>query len=92
MWQEMIKMKIDRNIVHFKSTPEMCRKEMGGIKSNTVRLLTEEEYNDLLEHPPTKIMITNTESDLRFGRMLSDITYFRSKPIGNVIIGIFSWR
>lgn len=85
-------MKIDRNIVYFRSTPEMYHKEILGIKSNTVRLLSKEEYNDLLKHPPTKIVITNTESDLRFSRVLSDITYFRSKPIGHVIIGIFSWR
>lgn len=85
-------MKLYRNIVDFKSTPEMYHKEIMGIKSNTVRLLSKKEYSDLIEHLPTKIVITNTESDLRFSRMLSDITYFRPKLVGNVIIGIFSWR
>ena len=82
-------MQINNKTIFFYSLPEYYDKEYNGRKSNTVRIVSEEEdaliqVSEFLDY----IWITNTETTIGFNRRLTDITRF---IYNNLIIYIFSW-
>lgn len=83
-------MYIENNIIHFKSDEPHYSKECSGKKANTVRIISDEEHDIILDVIDNLqyICITNTIGDY-FARTLSDITIFK---INSIIIYIFSWR
>ena len=66
-------MDVHDDTIFFNSDPEMFEKEITGVKSNTVRVITNNEIKSHLE-PFGRIEITNTETHMRFRRVISDIT------------------
>ena len=61
-------MKVDQNTIVFSSTPKWYFLEEGGLKPNTVRWLGSGEYHDLLDQPPNRIRITDSNHMRSFSR------------------------
>jgi hypothetical protein len=84
-------MKIEGNVVYFKSVPAMYVKERDGLKNNTVRVVSTEEFEKLMSvHRVEKIHITNTETGDWFRRDITDTT-----PLGSFLhqqIIVISWN
>ena len=83
-------MKIENGILYFNSTHEMYDVEVSYDKSNTVRILTQEEYTLLCSLEPEEIVITEQETAQSFIRTISNITH-----IGGLLgfhVVAFSWR
>lgn len=85
-------MKIENNVLRFESIGDMFYKERVGIKPNTVRIMSYAEMNYILSSAPTKIMITEIETERNFVRSISDISYFVSNLCPNILICTFSWN
>ena len=83
-------MYIENDTIHFKSGEPYYTKEKSGIKNNTVRFISDEEHDIILDviNNLQYICITNIMGD-HFARTLSDITIFK---VNSIIIYIFSWR
>lgn len=80
-------MDIHDNTIHFNSDPEMFEKEFTGVKRNTVRVIPNNEIKVNLEHFG-RIEITNTETHMKFSRILSDVSKI---DIHGTKVFIFSW-
>lgn len=82
-------MHIINNTIYFKSDEPYYTKEKSGIKSNTVRILSESDINVLLViygiQNIKRINIMNTDKTDYFTRELSDISMYYDNFI-------FSWR
>lgn len=79
--------------IEFKSLPEIYEKELAGIKSNTVRIVDEDEDKEIQRNIKNikYIRILNTNEVVcktSFVVKLKDITKFASHGL---IIYIFSW-
>ncbi len=63
-------------MVMFKSIPEMFKKEISGIKPNTVRKIDEfdERFKKLAEGDCRIISIVNTETEEVFQRIITDVS------------------
>ena len=81
-------MEVHDNTIYFKSEPEMFEKEITGVKRNTVRVISNNEIQAHLEHFG-RIEITNTDTHLRFSRVISDIS---TMDVNGTKIFIFSWE
>lgn len=84
-------MKIEKDVVYFKSATKMFRKECIGIKPNTVRVLTLQECTTVFDKTPTKIHISEVGTKRNFVRDIEDISHFSPKTVPNHTIVIFSW-
>lgn len=84
-------MKIENNTIYFKSIKEMYEKELDGRKTNTVRILTLKELQDVLEKEFRHIRISMKDTDYYFTRIITDISYIYSEN-HSLIICIFSWN
>jgi hypothetical protein len=82
-------MHIMHNTIYFKSAEPYYTKELSGVKSNTVRILSESDINVLLViygiQNVKRINIMNTDKTDFFTRELSDISIHYDNFI-------FSWR
>lgn len=91
-------MKLDTNdgILHFKSLPEYYYLEMRGAKANTLRVVTQDEYDIIMSCMPDTIVITNVDTDVPFEREISSIVRIRpsfgiSVDPGKVLILVSWW-
>ena len=78
-------MRINKDIVTFKSNNVMFKKELSGNKNNTVRRLNSEETKEFYEAELKTVCIVNSETGESFKRIISDITEWWD-------IIIISWR
>lgn len=84
-------MKIEGNVAYFKSIPPLFVKEKSGLKNNTVRIVSTEEFGKLMRfHRVEKIHITNTETGDWFRRDITDITSLGSFLHQQIIV--ISWN
>lgn len=81
-------MKIIDNTIYFISTEEMYNKERDGLKSNTVRILSEEESKEVMETAIDYIIIIKKGSEHYFTRWITDISYLYNSEYS---IYVFSW-
>jgi hypothetical protein len=81
-------MKVSNQTICFDSVPEMYDKESSGLKSNTVRYISEDEIIKQVESF-SRIKITNTHTNRFFTRDISDVS---TVLIKGTRIFIFSWR
>lgn len=85
------------NTFIFKSLPIFYEKEKSGLKNNTVRIVSEEETEQILNawyedfgHINLKIKIENKTTGDSFIRVIKDISFFE---IDNEIqLAIFTWK
>ena len=70
-------MDVHDDTIFFDSDPEIFEKEITGVKSNTVRVISNNEIEAHIEQFG-RILITNTKTHCMFSRVISDIT--RVKP------------
>lgn len=61
------------DVVRFKSLPEFFYQERSGAKSNTIRLVTQDEYNAFSGMLPERIVITNVATGASFVREISSL-------------------
>ena len=80
-------MEVNR-IIEFKSTEENYKKELCGVKRNTVRIVSVSEDEDIKTYMKNIKFIGIAYNCERMVRKLTDITRFESHGI---IIYIFSW-
>ena len=78
------------NAVSFKSIPSMWEIEEDGTKSNTIRMVTADEYRWMKEERPAEIYIENVENGRVFVRTISHVLKF-GEWLGQVQI-LISWR
>jgi len=62
-----------RNAVAFKSIPSMWEIEENGLKPNTIRMVTADEYEWIKRERPEEIHIVNTETGWVFVRTISHV-------------------
>lgn len=80
-------MDVLNDTIFFKSIPVMFSKEVDGTKSNTVRIIEDDEIIEHLEEF-RRINITNTYTNENFTRILKDVS---TALIKGTRIFIFSW-
>lgn len=91
----LIKMKIQNNTIYFKSNPLFFWREITGSKSNTIRMLTPDENEELIsfvEYNKYKYINICRSDDTRkeFTRAITDISKI-GELLGNTIY-VISWR
>lgn len=81
-------MKVFKDTIQFKSTPEHWQKEHDGSKPNTVRYLNAYEWDEVKGQKVKCVQIINTVTNETFTREIKDITIatVRSTPVW-----VFSW-
>jgi len=81
-------MQIKDNTIIFKSPPDHWEKEHSGLKSNTVRYLNADEWDELKAGDVQYISIVNTEDGHTFHRKIMDTTcaIIEGQPVF-----VFSW-
>jgi hypothetical protein len=84
------KMKFIDGVVFFKSTEPWYDKEKFGIKNNTVRILSENEFNSISWNSVVQIEISNPITEQCFRRDLTDISRI-GRVCGNYIV-VFTWK
>lgn len=83
-------MKITNGKVYFKSERAYYRKEKSGRKNNTVRILSEAEY-DIVHYSVVKcIEISNLDNLESFTREITDIS--RVGAICGKVVVVFTWK
>lgn len=89
-------MKIENDIITFKSSPKYFYNELNGIKNNTVLIVTPSEKDAInrfcKENLPYRIFIhiINTETQVEFHRRIRDISYLEI-PNSESFITVFTW-
>lgn len=83
-------MKYKNGKVYFKSERAYYKKEKSGRKNNTVRILSEAEYDIVQYSLVESIEITNLDSLESFEREITDISRVGAM-CGNVI-AVFTWK
>lgn len=78
------------NAVSFKSVPTMFEIEESGLKPNTIRMVTADEYAWLKAERPAEIYIENTENGRVFVRTITHVLKF-GEWLGQVQI-LISWK
>lgn len=90
-------MKIEDDIITFKSLPAYFNIEKNGIKNNTVRIVTPEEKEQIREFLKSNwpysvfICITNSETQEIFYREIRDVSHIEDSRINGVVM-IFTWN
>jgi hypothetical protein len=83
-------MKYKNGKVYFKSEGAYYKKEKSGRKNNTVRILSENEYDIVQYSLVESIEITNLDNLESFEREVTDISRVGTM-CGNVI-AVFTWK
>ena len=78
------------NAASFKSIPSMWEIEESGLKPNTIRMVTTEEYDWMKRERPAEIYIENSENGRVFVRTISHVLKF-GEWLGSAQI-LISWR
>lgn len=81
---------INNEMITFKSEEAYYRKEKSGCKNNTVRILSENEYDITQYSKITRIEIINSKDLGSFTRGITDISRIGAM-CGKVIV-VFTWR
>ena len=88
-------MYIENDIIHFKSDEPYYTKEKSGIKNNTVRFVSDEEHDIILDVIDNLKYISVHKSGKQFIRELTDISIIKKNIDDNFLqydlIYIFSW-
>ena len=77
--------------IEFKSVPAMYERECQGLKSNTLRVLNETEYNEYKSVLPEYIRINKTGCDQYFIRKIADVIECYVSLVASDHILLFSW-
>jgi hypothetical protein len=78
------------NAMSFKSIPSMWEIEENGLKPNTIRMVTADEYDWMARLRPAEIYIENTENCRVFVRTISHVLKV-GEWLGQVQI-LISWK
>ena len=77
--------------IEFKSVPAMYERECQGLKSNTLRVLNETEYNEYKSVQPEYIRINKRGCDQYFIRKIADVIECYVSLVAGDHVVLFSW-
>jgi hypothetical protein len=83
-------MKLKNEVVYFYSEPGVFKREKSGRKNNTIKLLSELEYEMTLWMQIDKIEIRNIQTEERIRRNVTDISLV-ARILGFNLV-CFSWK